>query len=256
MTRRRLDRVFRQYGPPTIAILVAIFLWHAATAWGGVPGWLLPEPAAVLRAAYQHAGILPRHIAVTLTEILVGLMAALVFAVPLAIAMVWAPLLRRTVYPLILAMQSVPKVALAPLFLIWIGYGMPSKVLIVASIAFFPIVVDTVTGLALVEPELLNMVRILRASTFQTFLKIRIPSAMPFFFSGTKIAVTFAVIGSVVGEFVGSDDGLGYLIMVSGSQMNTAMVFVSLIILSFIGMILFAVVEVLQRFLCPWSVGE
>lgn len=256
MTRRRLTRTMQHYGRPTAAILAVIFVWHAVTTWFGVPGWLLPSPKAVLMAAYEYQALLPKHTAVTVVEILLGLAVSLVVGVSLAIVIVWSPFLRQTIYPLILGLQSVPKVALAPLFLIWIGYGMPSKVVIVASIAFFPILVDTVTGLAIVERDLLDMVKVLRASTFQTFIKIRIPSAMPYFFSGTKVAVTLAVIGSVVGEFVGSDEGLGYLIMVSGSQLNTAMVFAALVILSLMGAILFEVVEALQRITCPWSVGE
>jgi len=253
---RRLTRALHQYGPPLAAILAVILVWHAVTTWLGVPGWLLPSPKAVVMAAYQHQALFPKHTAVTIAETLLGLGVSLAVGVPLAIVIVWSPFLRRTIYPLILGLQSVPKVALAPLFLVWIGYGMPSKVVIVASIAFFPILVDTVTGLAIVERDLLDMVKVLRASTFQTFMKIRIPSAMPYFFSGTKVAVTLAVIGAVVGEFVGSDEGLGYLIMVSGSQLNTAMVFVSLLILSVMGAILFELVEAVQRLTCPWSVGE
>ena len=253
---RHAGWLLRRYGPPAGAILVLIFAWYAVTSWFSVPGWLLPSPQAVMAAAYEHRALLPKHTTVTLVETLLGLAVSLVVGVPLAIVIVWSPFLRRTVYPLLLGLQSVPKVALAPLFLIWVGYGMPSKVLIAASIAFFPIVVDTVTGLAIVERDLLDMVKVLRASTLQTFLKIRIPSAMPYFFSGTKVAVTLAVIGAVVGEFVGSDEGLGYLILVSGSQLNTAMVFVSLVLLSVMGAVLFEMVEALQRIACPWSLGE
>ena len=253
---RRCTRILRHYGPPGAAILAMILTWHAVTTWFQVPGWLLPSPQAVIAAAYEHRDLLPKHTAVTVVETLLGLAVSLLVGVPLAIVVVWSAFLRRMIYPLVLGLQSVPKVALAPLFLVWVGYGMPSKVLIVALIAFFPIVVDTVTGLALVERDLLDMVKVLRASTLQTFLKIRIPSAMPYFFSGTKVAVTLAVIGAVVGEFVGSDVGLGYLILVSGSQLNTAMVFVSLVILSLMGAILFEMVEALQRIVCPWSVGE
>ena len=253
---RRFTRILRHYGPPVGAILAVIFAWHAIMAWFGVPGWLLPSPQAVIASAWEHRDLLPKHTSVTVIEILLGLAVSLLVGVPLAIIVVWSPFLRRTVYPLILGVQSVPKVALAPLFLIWVGYGMTSKVLIVASIAFFPIMVDTVTGLAIVERDLLDMVKVLRASTLQTFLKIRIPSAMPYFFSGTKVAVTLAVIGAVVGEFVGSDVGLGYLILVSSSQLNTAMVFACLVILSLMGAILFEIVEALQRITCPWSVGE
>src|SRR5256885_2115151 len=190
MTPPRFARALWHRAPPLIALLVLILAWYAGTTWFGVPAWLLPSPQAVIASAYEHRGLLPKHTGVTLMESLLGLAVSLAVGVPLAIIIVWSPLLRRIVYPLVLGMQSVPKVALAPLFLIWVGYGMPSKVLIAASIAFFPIVVDTVTGLALVERDLLDMVKVLRASTLQTFVKIRIPSAMPYFFSGTKVAVT------------------------------------------------------------------
>lgn len=253
---RHITRALSVYGPPVAAIGALIFVWHVITVWVGVSPLLLPSPHAVLDTAFKYEDLLPRHTFVTLVETVLGLLVSLVISVPLAILIVWSPLLRRTIYPLVLGMQSIPKVALAPLFLIWIGYGMTSKVAIAASIAFFPILVDSVTGLALVERDLLDMVKTLRASTLQTFIKIRIPSAMPYFFSGTKVAVTLAVIGAVVGEFVGADEGLGYLIMVSGSQLNTAMVFVALIILSVMGAVLFELVSLLQRIICPWSVGE
>jgi NitT/TauT family transport system permease protein len=252
----RVSRMLRAYATPIGAFVAAILAWYAVTTWAGVPAWLLPSPQAVLAAAYKYGDLLPKHTGVTLLETVLGLAVSLAVGVPLSVLIVWSTFLRRTIYPLILALQSVPKVALAPLFLIWVGYGMPSKLLIVASIAFFPIVVDTVTGLAMVERDLLDMVKVLRASTLQTFLKIRIPSAMPYFFSGTKVAVTLAVIGAVVGEFVGSDVGLGYLILVSSSQLNTAMVFVCLVILSLMGAILFEIVEALQRIACPWSLGS
>ncbi len=252
----RLHRAAHRYGPPTTAILALLLAWHAVTVWMGVSALLLPSPDAVLGAAIQYQELLPRHTFVTLLETLLGLLVSLLISVPLAILIVWSSLLRRTLYPIILGMQSIPKVALAPLFLIWIGYGMSSTVAIAASIAFFPILVDSVTGLALVERDLLDMVKTLRASTMQTFMKIRIPSAMPYFFSGTKVAVTLSVTGAVVGEFVGADEGLGYLIMVSGSQLNTAMVFVALTILSVMGALLFGAVELLQRIVCPWSIGE
>ncbi len=250
------SRTLGHFGPPAAAIGALIFVWHAVTVWFGVSALLLPSPKGVLETAFKYQALLPQHTYVTLVETVLGLLVSLVISFPLAILIVWSPLLRRTVYPIILGMQSIPKVALAPLFLIWIGYGMTSKVVIASSIAFFPILVDSVTGLAMVERDLLDMVKTLRASTLQTFIKIRIPSAMPYFFSGTKVAVTLAIIGAVVGEFVGSDEGLGYLIMVSGSQLNTAMVFVALTILSVMGAILFKVVEMMQRIVCPWSVGE
>jgi len=256
MRRRRLRAFLGQYGHPLLTLAGMAAAWHAATAWFAIPGWLLPSPRAVGEVLYAFGHLLPQHIWVTLAETVAGFLLSIAVGVPLAVLIVWSPVLQRTIYPIILAAQSIPKVAIAPLFLIWIGYGMFSKILVVVSVAFFPIVVDTVTGLMAVEPDLLDMVRVLRASTLQTFLKIRLPASLPYFFSGTKVAVTLAVIGSVIGEFVGSDKGLGYLILVSGSQLNTAMVFGVLAILSAMGIALFVIVEGLQKVLCPWSVGR
>ncbi len=256
MGRRRRRAFWGRYGQPILTLAGMAVVWHAATTWFAIPGWLLPSPRAVAEGMYSFRHLLPQHIWVTLAETVAGFLLSIAVGVPLAVLIVWSPVLQRTIYPILLAAQSIPKVAIAPLFLIWIGYGMFSKILVVVSVAFFPIVVDTVTGLMAVEPDLLDMVRVLRASTLQTFLKIRLPSSLPFFFSGTKVAVTLAVIGSVIGEFVGSDKGLGYLILVSGSQLNTAMVFGVLAILSVMGILLFVAVEGLQRALCPWSVGR
>jgi NitT/TauT family transport system permease protein len=256
MRPRRLRTVAARYGQPLLALAAMGVAWHLVTAVFSVPAWLLPSPRAVGGALYHFRQILPVHFWVTLLETVVGFLLSIVVGVPLAILIVWSPVLQRTIYPILLAAQSIPKVALAPLFLVWIGYGMSSKILVVVSVAFFPIVVDTVTGLMAVEPDLLDMVKVLRASTLQTFVMIRMPASLPYFFSGTKVAVTLAVIGSVIGEFVGADRGLGYLIQVSGSQLKTDLVFGVLAILSLMGMALFVAVEWLQRLLCPWSVGH
>lgn len=256
MRARRRKAALGRYGQPLATLAGMAVAWHLGTSLFGLPAWLLPSPRAVGEVLYGFRHLLPLHIWVTLAETVAGFLLSILVGVPIAVLIVWSPALQRTIYPIILAAQSIPKVAIAPLFLVWIGYGMFSKVLVVVSVAFFPIVVDTVTGLMAVEPDLLDMFRVLRASTLQTFVKVRLPSSLPYFFSGTKVAVTLAVIGSVIGEFVGSDKGLGYLILVSGSQLNTAMVFGVLAILSAMGMLLFVMVEGLQRMLCPWSVGR
>jgi NitT/TauT family transport system permease protein len=242
------------HGAQSVLALVGVVIaWQVSTACFDIPGWLLPSPVEVVLAAYQYRALLPLHIGATLFETVAGLLVALAIGLPLSILIVWAPVLRRTVYPVVLAAQSIPKVAIAPLFLIWIGYGMFSKVLVAASVAFFPIVVSTVTGLTLIDENLLEMFKVMRASKLQTFLRVRIPTAMPYFFSGTKIAVMLAVIGAIVGEYVGSDRGLGYLILASGARLNTAVVFLSITLLSIIGMALYWLTGVLQRALVPWS---
>ena len=256
MTRKKVISFITHGSHSVLTVVGLVVLWQLVTILFRIPVWLLPSPADVVRVSYQYRALLPLHIGVTLLETILGLVVALLIALPLSIVIVWSPFLRRTVYPAVLVLQSIPKVALAPLFLIWIGYGLFSKVLIAASVAFFPIVVSTVTGLTVVDARILEMFRVIRASKLQTFRKVRIPTAMPHFFSGTKVAVTLAVIGAIIGEYVGSDKGLGYLILVSGANLNTAMVFASITFLSILGVILFWLVDVVQRAVVPWSLGE
>ncbi|MEJ0070893.1 MAG: ABC transporter permease [Pseudomonadota bacterium] len=181
-----------------------------------------------------------------------GFALALVSAVPLAVAVVYSPLLRRIIYPLILMLQSVPKVAIAPLLLIWVGYGLKSNMIVAATVAFFPIVINTATGLEAVEADLLDLTRSLDASTLKVFWKVRLPWALPYLFSSLKVAITLAVIGAVVAEFIGADKGLGYLILTSSGSMKTAVMFGILALLSMLGVIAFYAVVWVEKLLCPW----
>jgi len=156
-------------------------------------------------------------------------------------------------YPLLIATQSLPKVALAPLILVWLGLGIESKLAIAWLVAFFPIVVDTATGLRSTSPELLELARSLQCSRLQTFFKIQLPSALPSIFSGAKIAVTLAVIGAVIGEFIGSNEGLGNLLLTANSQLNTPLAWAALVVLSVLGMILYGAVVLAEKILMPWA---
>jgi NitT/TauT family transport system permease protein len=162
------------------------------------------------------------------------------------------PKLRDIVMPLLLVAQLVPKVAIAPLLLIWFGYGLFPKVLVAFLVAFFPIVVNGASGLASVQPELLDLGHSLQASRWQTFWKFRIPSALPELFSGMKVAVTLAIIGAIIGEFVGGNRGLGYLIIVANQELDTPLAFAAIFLLSAAGIALYAIVEMFERMLIPW----
>jgi NitT/TauT family transport system permease protein len=162
------------------------------------------------------------------------------------------PRLRDIIMPLLLVAQLVPKVAVAPLLLIWFGYGLMPKVLIAFLVAFFPIVVNGASGLGSVEPELLDLGSSLQASRWQTFWKFRVPSALPEIFSGMKIAVTLAIIGAIIGEFVGGNRGLGYLIIVANQELDTPLAFAAILLLSAVGIILYALIELIERMLLPW----
>ncbi len=246
--------LLRRPGAITAAILVAMLLgWHIVVIAFRLPDFLLPSPAAVFREFLAWPRLLAFHTGVTLLESLLGLAAAIAAGVPLAIAVVSSRALRATLYPILVLLQSVPKAALAPLFLVWVGIGMSSKVLVAMLVAFFPIVIDTATGLKAVEPEMLELTRSLRATPRQVFLQVRLPYAMPYFFSGLKVAVTLAVIGAVIGEFVGSDNqGLGFFINQESAQGHAARAFASVVILALMGIGLFGAVAVAERVCLPW----
>ena len=171
---------------------------------------------------------------------------------PLAVLIVYSPALKNALYPLIVLAQSVPKIAIAPVLLLVVGHGEFPKIIVAFLVAFFPVVVDTATGLAATPPELLDLSRSYRASAFKTFLKVRLPMALPFFFAGAKVAITLSVIGAVVGEFVGSDQGLGYVILSATSYWKTELAFSSMILLSVMAIVLFGAVSLVERLACPW----
>jgi NitT/TauT family transport system permease protein len=190
---------------------------------------------------------------VTLYETVLGFLLAAVIGVILSVGIVYSRVLKSAIFPLIVALQIVPKVAIAPLLLIWAGYGISSKVLLALLIAFFPIVVNMVTGLAAVEEELLELCRILQANRWKEFIKVRLPNALPYLFSSLKVASTLAVIGAVIGEFVGGDAGLGYLIIISNTEMRTSMAFVSIVSLSVIGLVLYGLIALAEKLCMPWE---
>jgi NitT/TauT family transport system permease protein len=240
------------YGLPLAVIAGLVALWEVTCRAARIPVWLLPAPSVIVRETWAWADRIPGHLWVTFYETVGGFAVSVLVGVPLAIAIVYSPLMRRILYPILLVVQSVPKVALAPLFLIWIGYGPKSNVLIAAIVAFFPMVVNTATGLESVEPDLLQLTHALRAYPLRVFWKVRLPWALPYIFSGMKVAMSLSVIGAVVGEFVGSDRGLGYLILTASSNMNTAIVFGVMAVLSALGIVVFWAVCLAESLVCPW----
>jgi NitT/TauT family transport system permease protein len=247
---------FREVLSATITMVVVVIAWEAVVRLFNVPDFLVPAPSAVWAEFARRSDLYATHTWVTLYETLLGFLLAVVLGILAAIAIVYSPVLQSVVYPVILILQIVPKVAIAPLLLIWIGYGLQSKATIALLVAFFPIVVSTATGMRATEPELLDLVKVLKGSRWQEFVKIRFPYSLPFIFSGLKVAITLAVIGAIIGEFVGGNEGLGYLIVIANAQMRTAMSFTSFILLSIMGLVLFGLIVVLERVMVPWGVTE
>jgi NitT/TauT family transport system permease protein len=238
---------------PAATMVGLVLAWEIVARTAAVPTFLLPLPSSIVETGVEWRGQLPGHFAVTLAETLAGFALSIVIGAPLAVVIVSSRLLSTTIYPILLVFQSVPKVAIAPLLLLWVGYGALPKILVVFLVCFFPIVISTATGLTSAPPDMVDLVRALRASWLQTLVKVRLPWALPQVFVGLKVAITLAVIGAVIGEFVGAERGLGYLIMASSSQVNTALAFVSMVLLSVMSIGLFYLLEWLERRLVPWA---
>ncbi len=246
-----MDRLAR-LALPAFGIALLIAIWHVCVVTFNVPVAVLPRPGLVLDATLVHWRLIVSEGWVTLLESLYGFLLAFALGVPLAVAISSSRTLNLMFYPLLIATQSLPKVALAPLILVWLGTGIESKLAIAWLVAFFPIVVDTATGLRNTPAEFLDLAASVRANALQTFWKIRFPAALPFVLSGSKVAITLAVIGAVVGEFIGSNEGLGNLLLVANSQVNVPLAFACLFGLAVIGIGLYAAVAGIEAALKPW----
>lgn len=249
-----LERRARPVLLPAGVLLGALVVWEITWRLFNVPRFVVPLPSGIIAETWEWRLYLLGHSWVTLYETLAGFGLSIAVGVPLAVVIVYSPVLRTAIYPLVVVTQAVPKVAIAPVLLLLLGAGAVSKVVVAFLVAFFPIVVDTATGLAATPTELLDLSRSYRANPFKTFVKVRFPMALPFFFSGLKVSVTLAVIGAVVGEFVGSDRGLGYVILSATSYWKSNLAFGAILLLAVMAVGLFGLVELVERLVCPWYV--
>ena len=237
---------------PPLGLVVTVLLWHWACVEFKISTAVLPTPLKVLDATLQNWDLLLIEGWVTLKETLLGFILAVGLGIPIAVAVSNSQTLNLTFTPLLIALQSVPKVALAPILLVWLGTGIESKLAIAWLVAFFPIVVDTAAGLQSTPRELMELARSLRASRWEIFAKVQFPSALPFIVTGAKVAVTLAVIGAVIGEFIGSSEGLGYVLLSATSQFNTPLAFAALFALAALGIIAYLLVVLIEWLLSPW----
>jgi NitT/TauT family transport system permease protein len=236
---------------PIIVVIAVLLAWETGTRAFGVPTFLLPPPSAIAVALGEHWGLVMQYSWATIEEIVLGYALSIVVGIPLALAIFLWPPFSRSIYPLLISSQAMPKVAIAPLFVVWFGFGLLPKVLIAFLIAFFPIVIDTAVGLAAIEAEKIYLARSMGFSPAATFFKIRLPNALPSIFGGLKIAITLAVVGAVVGEFVGGDAGLGYLLMVANGSMDTPLLFAGLVGLTVLGVVFFMLIEIAEAIAIP-----
>jgi NitT/TauT family transport system permease protein len=249
MKRNLLERAIY----PLAGLLAIIAAWQIYTRLTGISPIVLPSPSEILDASVHNYGLLVSQTWPTLSATVLGFGIALAIGIPLAVCVANSRVLNLALYPILVATQSVPKVAIAPIVLVWFGLGMESKLAIAFLVAFFPIVVDTATGLRATPAGLLELARSLRASPWQVFLKVQMPAALPFIFAGAKVAITLAVIGAVIGEFVGSVSGLGNLLLTANSQLESPLAWAALIWLSALGILLFGAVALAERLAMPWA---
>lgn len=245
-------------GAVQVSLTVAAFLllWEASARGFKLPSYILPAPSEILvelgnrRLQYANAALY------TLQPMLMGFAAAVVIGVALALVVAFSRTMEKTVYPLLVFFQIVPKIAVAPLFIIWFGFGLVPKVLLVFLLSFFPVVVSAITAFRSVDPDILDLARSTGAGRWRTFVKVQIPHALPTLFTGFKVAAALSATAAVVAEFVASDRGLGYLLLEANGNLNTSMAFGSVFVLTALGFALYALVEIAEQIMIPWHVSQ
>lgn len=233
-----------------------ILLWEVAVRALGIKEYLLPPPSKVWTEFWRRHEIVMAGAWVTTQEILAGYALAVVVSVPLALTIAYSRFMEQSVYPVIVFLQIVPKIAIAPLFIIWFGFGFTPKLLLVFLLSFFPIVVASIAGFKSADRDVMDFARTTGASGLRMFVKIRLPQALPHIFTGLKVGAALAATAAVVAEFVASDRGLGYLLLQYNGQLDTPMVFATIVLLSLIGLVVYYAVEVIERIAIPWHVSQ
>jgi NitT/TauT family transport system permease protein len=241
------SQTVQRYTLAVLSHLALVLAWYLFVRYGEVPKFVMPSPYDTVQALLVPNYRWLENIAVTSTEIFGGYVLAVVFGIGAALLFSWSRPLEMAVMPLLVSLNMIPKVALGPLIIVWFKYGIGPNAMMAFAICFFPIVLTTARGLREVEPDLLDLVRTLKGSRWQIFTKIQLPGALPYIFSGMKVAAILAVAGAVVGEFLGSDRGLGYLMLQVQVTLDTAAMFMAVLLITLIGMALYGAVLVLER---------
>jgi NitT/TauT family transport system permease protein len=238
---------------PILLIVILLVVWDLTIRIFRIPPYLIPAPEAVVKQLFAEW---PRLWRESLVTTLGGFALSIAFGIPMALLIAYSRTVESFVYPLLVFSQSVPKIAIAPLFVVWFGFGIIPKVICAFMLGFFPIVVSTVVGFKSVDPDMLDLARSMKASRLATFVRISLPQALPSIFAGLKVSVTLAVVGAVVGEFVGSNSGIGYLLQIANGNFDLPLMFAALTVLSAIGVLLFIAVDMVERLMIPWHASQ
>ena len=245
----------RQRVLPLLTFVVALIVWEWAVRSGLLPDYIMPAPTMIFAHIARTFRLLLHHSYVTALEIVAGFLLAVVGGIGLAMAMVYVRTVERILYPWIVVSQVVPKVAIGPLLLMWLGFGLVPKVVIAFLVAFFPILVGAMVGFRSVEQEPLFLLRSMGSSRWQTFWQLQIPTALPNILGGMKVAITLAVVGAIVGEFIGAKVGLGYLLLYANGVIDTKLLFAALVMISVLAMLAYWLVALIERLLIPWHIS-
>lgn len=239
--------------PPLLLLAAAVGLWQLVVRAADVPGYLFPAPSSVARSLGGNAGLLASATAVTVREIALGFLLAVALALAVGVALHFSAALRRALLPILVLSQTIPTVLLAPVLAILLGYGIEPKLVVVAVVCFFPIVVGTVDGLRATDPELVRMMRTLHGGRLAIFRRVEAPGALPAVFTGARVAATYAAVGAVFGEWAGSSAGLGFVILQAQPALDTARIFAAVVILCALALALYGLVTLAERALVPWA---
>lgn len=233
-----------------------IVIWEFAVRFFNIPDYILPSPTESVMALGQYWNSISSNMFITLREIGIGFFFTVVISIPIATLISYSRIFEKTLYPFMVFLQLIPKVAIGPLFVVWFGFGELPKILMVFLLSFFPLLMDTVAGLKSLNGRLYYMARTMSDSEWKFYWKIKLPNALPSIFSGLKTSISMATVGAVVAEFLGSDSGLGYLLLRANGDINTKLLFAILIVLCIMGMVFFGIVEFLEKKLIPWHVSQ
>ena len=241
---------------PVLLVLVLLVVWDLTIRLFRIPPYLIPSPWSVVQQLGAEWPRLLQESIPTTYATLGGFALSIAFGIPMALVIAYSRTVESFVYPLLVFSQSVPKIAIAPLFVVWFGFGIIPKVIAAFMLGFFPVVVSTVMGFKSVDPDMLDLARSMKSSRIETFMRISLPQALPSIFAGLKVSITLAVVGAVVGEFVGSNSGIGYLLQIANGNFDLPLMFAALTVLSAIGVVLFVAIDVVERWMIPWHASQ
>lgn len=244
---------FKQIWPPLVAVVLFIGIWQLSVSVFGIEAWILPGPGAIAQTSVDNAASIWSHTAATLRLTLIGFPIGTGTGLIVALLLHLLPWLKRALYPLLILSQNVPSIALAPLLVIWFGFGLLPKIVLITLVCFFPVAVAAMGGLAQSDRMMMNYMKMAGASKWQIFTKLELPGSLPALFSGVKISATYAVMGAVVAEWIGADKGLGYYMLLQKSAYRTDNVFVAIVIIVLLSLVLFAIIALAERWLVRWK---